>query len=207
MQFGCYILKCDRSFGSTASWYRERLARDSVLLAKKPILHYYVRIPLNLEETCYKKYHYKKFDPIPWDDKMIVWENKKFIRDSVCTVFYMPLNFGSVMKKLDKVITQAGVVLTDGLCLSDHTSKWNMDLYLAVDKVIPNAENVLITGKFYSKVYEGSFQNTGKWTKDFESIVKSKEMTINKLYMWYTTCPKCAKKYGKNYVALLAQVE
>ncbi len=148
-----------------------------------------------------------EFDPIPWDDKMIVWENKKFIRDSVCTVFYMPLNFGSVMKKLDKVITQAGVVLTDGLCLSDHTSKWNMDLYLAVDKVIPNAENVLITGKFYSKVYEGSFQNTGKWTKDFESIVKYKEMTINKLHMWYTTCPKCAKKYGKNYVALLAQVE
>jgi len=25
-------------------------------------------------------------------------------------------------------------------------------------------------------------------------------------YFYYTTCPKCAKKYGKNYVVLLAQV-
>ncbi|WP_369688185.1 hydrolase [Anaerophaga thermohalophila] len=23
--------------------------------------------------------------------------------------------------------------------------------------------------------------------------------------MWYTTCPKCAKKYGKNYVAIVGQ--
>ena len=27
-----------------------------------------------------------------------------------------------------------------------------------------------------------------------------------KLFMWCTTCPKCAKKYGKNYVVLVAEV-
>ncbi len=25
-------------------------------------------------------------------------------------------------------------------------------------------------------------------------------------FNYYTTCPKCAKKYGKNYVVILAQV-
>jgi len=25
--------------------------------------------------------------------------------------------------------------------------------------------------------------------------------------MWYTTCPKCAKVYGKNYVVTIAEVE
>jgi hypothetical protein len=25
------------------------------------------------------------------------------------------------------------------------------------------------------------------------------------MYMWYTTCPKCAKVYGKNYVVILAK--
>lgn len=29
---------------------------------------------------------------------------------------------------------------------------------------------------------------------------------IQKLYFFYTTCPKCAKKHGKNYVVLFAQV-
>jgi len=147
-----------------------------------------------------------EFDPVPWDDKMITWENKRFIRDKVCTLFYMPMNFGGVMKRLDSKITKAGVTLTDGLCLSDHTSKWNMDIYLAVDKEIPDAVNTTLSGNYYSKVYEGSFQNTGKWMKDFEIVMKSKQLVAKKTYMWYTTCPKCAKKYGKNYVVIIAQI-
>ena len=27
------------------------------------------------------------------DGKIIEWENKKFIREKVCTFFYMPVNF------------------------------------------------------------------------------------------------------------------
>jgi len=29
---------------------------------------------------------------------------------------------------------------------------------------------------------------------------------IRKLLMYYTTCPKCARHYGKNYVVILAQL-
>ena len=96
--------------------------------------------------------------------------------------------------------------MQDWLCLSDHTSKWNMDLYLAVDREIPDAENTTISGKFISKVYEGEFKDTGKWMKDFATFVKDKGLTMKKQYSWYTTCPKCAKKYGKNYVVLIAGV-
>jgi hypothetical protein len=147
-----------------------------------------------------------KFDPIPWDDKSFEWANKKFIKDKVFTLFYMPLNFGGVMKRLDAKLTKAGATMPDNLGLSDHTSKWNMDIYLAVDKEIPDAENVALSGKFYSKVYEGPFQDTGKWMKDFENTAKNKGLSMKKEYMWYTTCPKCAKKYGKNYVVVVGQV-
>lgn len=147
-----------------------------------------------------------KFEPIPWNDKIFDWENKKFIKSSICTLFYMPVNFGSVMKKLNKKVKDAGAEMPDWLCLSDHTSKWNMDIYLAVDKDVPNVENTTLSGKFYSKVYEGPFKDTGKWCKDFEAIIKSKGLSKQKLFMWYTTCPKCAKKYGKNYVVIIAQV-
>jgi hypothetical protein len=82
-----------------------------------------------------------------------------------------------------------------------------MDLYLAVDKEIPGAQNTTLTGKYYSKVYEGPFKDTGKWMKDAEADTNSKGMTIKKWYMWYTTCPKCARKYGKNYVAIIGEVE
>jgi len=148
-----------------------------------------------------------EFDPIPWDDKIIEWDNKRFVKESVCTFFYMPMNFGSVIRKLDEKIRNAGGKIEDNMGLSDHTSKWNMDIYLAVDKEIPDLENVMLRGKFYSKVYEGHFKDTDKWCKDYEGIVKSKGLNVIKWYMWYTTCPKCAKKYGKNYVVIVGQVE
>ena len=79
-----------------------------------------------------------EFDPIPWDDKSFNWENKKFIKDKVFTLFYMPMNFGQVMKRLDRIVSAAEAAMPDCLCLSDHTSKWNMDLFLAVDKEVPS---------------------------------------------------------------------
>ena len=148
-----------------------------------------------------------EFDPHPWDDKIHEWKNKSFVKDKVFTLFYMPVNFGKVMKRLDEKIKKAGAEVPDWLCLSDHTSKWNMDLYCAVDREIPGAENATLSGKFYSKVYEGPYKDTSKWCKDFESTVKSKGHKINKWFMWYTTCPKCARKYGKNYVAILSEIE
>lgn len=148
-----------------------------------------------------------QFDPIPWDDKTLEWKNKLFIKDKVLTLFYMPMNFGKVMKRLDQKVSAAGATIPDWLCLSDHTSKWNMDLYLAVDKEVSGAENTTLNGKFYSRVYEGLFKDTGKWYKDFEEKAQVKGFTIKKWYMWYTTCPKCAKKYGKNYVVVIGQIE
>lgn len=148
-----------------------------------------------------------EFNPIPWDDKIFEWNEKLFVKDSVCTLFYMPLNFGGVMKRLDRKVTAAGAVVPDNLCLSEHTSKWNMDLFLAVDKDVPDAESTAMTGKFFCKVYEGPFGDTGKWMKDYESLTNSKGFAIKKQYLWYTTCPKCAKKYGKNYVVIVGKVE
>jgi hypothetical protein len=147
-----------------------------------------------------------EFDPNNWDDKIIEWDNRKFIKEKVCTFFYMPINFGGVMKRLNEKVSKAGATMPDFICLSDHTSKWNMNVYHAVDKEIPNAENILLSGRFYCRVYEGPFQDTGKWCKDYESLTKTKGFTIKKMYMWYTTCPKCAKKYGKNYVVILADI-
>jgi hypothetical protein len=148
-----------------------------------------------------------QFEPAPWDDKIFEWKNKKFIKDKVCTIFYMPMNFGKVMKRLNAKVEKANATMPDWLCLSDHTSKWNMDLYLAVDKEIAEAENISLSGQYLSKVYEGNYNETGKWMKDFESFVKNKGYEMGKLYMWYTTCPKCAKKYGKNYVVFITMLK
>jgi hypothetical protein len=147
------------------------------------------------------------FNPEPWEDKLFEWSQKKFIKARVFTLFYMPVNFGPVMKRLNELIESSDAEVTDWMGLSDHTSKWNMDVYLAVDREIPGATNTTLSGKYYSKVYEGPFKDTAKWCKDYTLAVQSMGMKVKKWFMWYTTCPKCAKKYGKNYVVIISQVE
>lgn len=154
------------------------------------------------EEVCCPE-----FEPSLWDEKILEWDKKRFVKSNICTLFYMPLNFGAVMRKLDAKIRASGAEMEkDGLGLSDHTSKWNMDIYLAVNKEVPGLTNVAMTGKFLCKVYEGAYKETGKWCKDYENYAKSRHVKIEKWYLWYTTCPKCAKKYGKNYVAIIGRI-
>ena len=156
----------------------------------------------NQEEICCPP-----FDPSPWNGTKHHWIDKKFIKDRVCTLFYMTLNFGGVMRRTDKLIKAAGASVPDYLMLSDHTSKWNMDIYIAVDKEILGAQNTTLSGNFVSRVYEGTFKETGNWHKDFGKWCAEQNYKPAKTYLWYTTCPKCAKKYGKNYVVLMAGID
>lgn len=154
----------------------------------------------NQSECC------PRFDPTSWDGKTFEWNNKQFIKDHVFTFMYMPLNFGAVMKRMMNKVIKAGAKTPDNVCLSDHTSKWNMDVYLAVDKEIENVNSIALSGKYFSKVYEGPFQDTGKWMKDAAADARAKGHEVKKWYIWYTTCPKCAKKYGKNYVVIIGKI-
>jgi len=147
-----------------------------------------------------------RFDPKPWDEKEFSWENKRFIKDHVFSILNIPLNFGQVMTRIMKKTDAAGGKSLDWVCLSEHTSPWNMNVFVSVDREIPSAKNVTLSGKFISKVYEGDFKDTGNWIKDFKKFMESKDKKIKKMYMWYTTCPKCAKKYGKNYVVVVGEI-
>ena len=92
-----------------------------------------------------------KFDPSPWQEKRFDWEEKLFVKDKVLTLFYMPVTFKRVIKRLFKKLEASEASCPDNLILSDHTSKWNMDLYMAVDKPLKDAENVSLSGHFLSK--------------------------------------------------------
>lgn len=145
------------------------------------------------------------FDPTLWDNKISTWNNKRFIKYNIKTFFYMPIGFGKGITKLQTIADKYNAKI-DNLCLSNHKSKWNMEILLAVDKEVPNIENILLSGNYYSRVYEGPFKDTEKRMEDFDKDTKEKGYEVKELYMWYTTCTKCAKKYGKNYTVVIAKI-
>lgn len=147
-----------------------------------------------------------RFNPEPWDEKEVTWQDKLFIKDHVRSFLHIPLNFGQVMVKNMEMIESAGALAPQPLMLSDEKSLWGTDVYIAVSKEVPRAEMERISGTFLTKVFEGPYKNAGKWAKEMKAYVKSKGREIEKMYFFYTTCPKCAKVYGKNYTVLLAKV-
>lgn len=146
------------------------------------------------------------FDVSKWDGKTIEWEEKLFVKDHVTSVLHIPLNYGGVVTRVMSKIEGAGAHNDDGLMLSDEKSVWGSDLYVATSTAVPNAEMAKLSGTYLTKVFEGDFSQVGQWTDSMTTYVKQQGSEISKLYFWYTTCPKCAKRYGKNYVVLFAQI-
>ena len=147
-----------------------------------------------------------RFNPEPWDEKEITFDNKLFIKDHVTSFFHIPLNFVKVMVRDMELIKKADALTPEPLMLSDEKSLWGSDLYIAVTKEVPGAEMVRISGTYLTKVFEGNYKNAPNWANQMKDYVASKAKEIKKMYFFYTTCPKCAEFYGKNYTVILAQV-
>ena len=158
---------------------------------------------MTLEETgcC------PRFDPAPWEDTTVDWEDKLFLKDSVRCLFRIPLNFGSVMtRNMERIGAADAGTPGECLVLSDCVSLWRTDVFLHVSKEVPGAEHVRLTGRYRTAVFEGHYKNSGCWAQEMTDRMQAEGEALKKILFYYTTCPKCAEAYGKNYVVLLAQV-
>lgn len=149
-----------------------------------------------------------KFEPQGWEGKTFSWNDRLFIKDNVRTFLHVPLNMGKVISRMWNRIQEshAETGMDNWLMLSYDFSPWRSEQFMPVAKEVPGAENVKISGNFICKVFEGPYQNAGKWHKETEEYIKSLGKQPKKIYFYYTTCPKCAKIHGKNYVVTLAEV-
>ena len=147
-----------------------------------------------------------RFDPTPWQEQRVTWDNKLFVKDHVISFLHIPLNFGAVMRRNVTAIEAANAAPDNMIVLSDEKSLWGADVYLEVTRAVPGATMATLSGTFLTKVFEGPFRNIKSWIAQMSQFVRQQHCSMQKLWFYYTTCPKCAKKYGKNYVVLLAQL-
>ena len=84
------------------------------------------------------------FEPGPWDDKLVAWDNKLFLKDRVRSFLHIPLNFGAVMKRSMAAIQAAGAVPEEMIVLADENSLWGADVYVSIAKPIPGAGTTTI---------------------------------------------------------------
>lgn len=157
----------------------------------------------NAEPCC------PKIDPAVWDGKTHIWKDKLFLRDEVRQVFHTPLNLPKVVERMwDKIQkADAAVPMDEFLMLSWDPSPWKSELYINVAKEVPGAETVKLSGTFISKPFDGPFRQIPLWLAEMEKFVGSQGKKVLKHFVYCTTCPRCAKIYGHNYVIVFSQIE
>jgi len=146
------------------------------------------------------------FDPGPWQDKEISWKDEPFVFDHVRSLLHVPLDLGKRLTKDQALIEAAGATPAVPLMLTDEKSAWGADIYIHVTRPVPGARMASLSGTFVTRVYEGPFRDSPRWAEDMNGVLAARGKPLDKLYFAYTTCPACAKAYGKNYVVLFAKV-
>ncbi|HRZ85472.1 MAG TPA: hypothetical protein P5277_01705 [Candidatus Paceibacterota bacterium] len=159
-----------------------------------------------MEEECCPK-----FDPKKWDEKTFHWKEKKFIRDSMTTLFHIPLS-SVLTKKITRICSVAekekkvSAKKDEVLLLFRDPSAFKSEIYLSVIDEIPGEENVKISGTFIAKVYSGPYKAVPKFIKEFNEYLANNGKKAKDYYIHYAYCPKCAKKYGDNYMIIFAEI-
>jgi len=151
-----------------------------------------------------------RFDPEPWDNKTHQWVDKPFIMKRIPQFLHMPLPFtyARTITTMWNLAKDSGSApeMKEFLLLAYDPSPWKSELYMSVTKEVPGAENIKLSGNFISKVFDGPYNGIPKYLKEFEDYLKQINKTSKKYYFYYTTCPKCAKKYGHNYIVAFSEI-
>jgi hypothetical protein len=115
---------------------------------------------------------------------------------------------GKIIGRMWKKAKDAGAEpeIKDFLLMAYDPSPWKSELYMNVTREVPGAENVKLNGTFVSKVFDGPYNQVPRYLKEFYKYLNLIEKKAKKIYFYYTTCPKCAKKYGHNYIVAFAEV-
>lgn len=149
----------------------------------------------------------KILSPAEWDRKEIVWRDKPFYKSRYLAFFHVPVNLGSKITGGMRRIKEAGLE-AEQMMFSRNDGMWGADMLIPVKNKTDVFDIELITGRFFTRLFEGHYGDMGKWIKETRSYCVEKGYEPEEFIFWYATCPKCAKKFGdKVQVVVFAKVE
>jgi hypothetical protein len=185
--------------GASTSNYPPRAEREGGEMDINAVPHYDDSI--NTTGCC------PKFNPEGWDGQELHFRDKTFVRAETSSAMHIPLNMGSVFARVGKHMEDAGDLDTDNMIiLSRDLSAWKAEHLFASDTDIPEEKMTTLSGDFVTKVFEGPYRDAKNWYDEMK-VLAGRKGEPGEVYFFYTTCPKCAKAYGKNYVVGVAEIQ
>lgn len=135
------------------------------------------------------------------------FKDKPFVRATTRSLAHVPLNMGKVMTRVQSRIAAAGAEIPEGyFMLSRDLSAFTGEHLIAVSKDVPEEEMVTLSGDFITRVFEGPYREVRHWCAEMQEEAGKRGKPDGQVWFFYTTCPGCAKAYGKNYVVGVAEL-
>jgi hypothetical protein len=148
-----------------------------------------------------------RFNPDGWDAQELHLRDKPFVRAKTHSLLHVPIDMGRVFSRVQGHMEQAGAYdASDYIVLSRDTSSFTGEHLFAVAKAVPEEEMTTLSGDFVTKVFEGPYREVPRWQDAMAESVRARGSEPKSTWFFYTTCPKCAKVYGKNYVVGVAEL-
>lgn len=151
------------------------------------------------------------FNPEKWDKKSFEWDKKPFLRETMPAFFHIPYPplIGKKIIGMYNAAEKAGVNLEDKteiLVLFRDPSPFRTEIYYSVSEKAEGAFNTVISGNFFSQVFDGPYNMIPKYIKEMDKALSERNHKSKDYYVHYAYCPECAEKYGHNYIILFAEI-
>jgi hypothetical protein len=147
-----------------------------------------------------------RFNPDGWDGKHLHFESKPFVRASTRSLAHVPIDMGRVFSRVQANIDKAGAQDPHQvLVLSRDISAFHGEHLFAVTKPVPGEDMSTLSGEFTTRVFEGPYAEARHWHKSLTEDAIAQGAPAKAIWFFYTTCPTCAKAYGRNYVVGVTQ--
>lgn len=148
-----------------------------------------------------------RFKPEGWDNQHLHFEDKTFVRATTRSAMHVPWNMGSVFDRVQTRIEDANASdPATEIVLSRDISAWESEHFFAVNKEVPDEEMTKLSGDFITRVFEGPYRRVKGFDHDMHVAATAAGKVATDIFFFYTTCPKCAKAYGENYIVGVARV-
>lgn len=147
-----------------------------------------------------------RFNPAGWDGAHLHFEGKPFVRATTRSLARVPLDMGKVFTRVQANIARAGAQDPHQvLVLSRDKSAFHGEHLFAVTRPVPGEDMSTLSGEFTTRVFNGPYRMARDWKHTLTEDAKAQGAPARAIWFFYTTCPKCARAYGENYVVGVTQ--
>lgn len=148
-----------------------------------------------------------RFKPEGWDNQMLHFDAKPFVRATTRSAMHIPWNMDSVFSRVQRHIEEAGGAdPATEIVLSRDISPWEAEHFFAVPGDVDAEEITTLSGDFITRAFEGQYRRVKHFSHDMEVAATVMGKTAKRVFFFYTACPRCAKAYGKNYMVGVAEI-